>query len=132
MSILTKHEQRILLALELQSIATRTSPDIPNPYGHGLTLVVTLANKAGTVTFTPVVQGKTPGGVYYALWTAAAALSANGTYIYQLTPIAVSNSSGITESKIALLPVVFRIVMTYSGAGAGNAFDTTVEGDILV
>ena len=132
MSIEVKHGQATYLPLELQSIATRTSADIPNSYATGLNLVVVLANKAGTVTFTPKLQGKTKSGTYYDLWVAAAALSANGTYIYQLCPVAVSTSASVTESKIVLLPAVFRVVLTYSGAGAGNAFDTTVETDVLV
>jgi hypothetical protein len=127
-----RNAQLTPLAAQADTIATRTSADIPNPYAHGLNIVVYLANKAGTVTFTPTVQGLTLTGTYYNLWVAAAALSANGTYIYQLTPIAVSNSSGITESKIALIPAVFRIVLTYSGAGAGNSFETRVDLDTLL
>jgi len=132
MSIEVKHGQATLLSLELQSIGSRISLDIPNSYATGLNLVVVLANKLGTVTFTPYLEGKTKGGTYYVLWQAAVALSANGTYIYQLCPVAVSTSGSVTESKIVLLPAVFRVAIGYSGAGAGNAFDTTVEADALV
>ena len=61
--------------------------------------------------------------------TGLTALSANGTAVYQLGG-AVSTAGGVTESKIAVLPATVRVVLTYSGAGAGNAFDTTVDLDL--
>ncbi len=131
--MLQRNAQYTVLELEEGSFATRNSQDYKNSYGRGLNLIVTLANKAGTVGFTPKVQGKTPAGVYYDLWTAAAELLANGVAVYQLTPEEVATATGVTESKIALLPAVFRVVLELTtGAGDGNEFDTLVEADVLI
>ena len=114
------------------AIASVTSNPFKNRYARRLQLTVKLANKAGTVTYTPIVQFKGADDTWRTLWTAAAALSANGTAIYQLNDIAVSTASGITESKIAALPLDLRVGLTYSGAGAGNSFDTYVEIEEMV
>lgn len=121
-----------ILATEAGSIATRTSAAFKNRGAKSLILTVVVANKAGTVTFTPIVQMELPNGAWVTIWTAAAALSANGTAVYELNRDTVATASGITESKVVALPLNLRVGLTYSGAGAGNSFDTTVYGELIV
>lgn len=121
--------------------ATVNGPDLFIPNTKGLTLVVVTANRASTGTFTPVLQMKLPAiatlqqaayadprkayadsSTYVTLWTAAAAIAANGTVVYQLAQNGVSAASGITESKQLMLPAALRFSFTYGGAGA---FDLT-------
>ena len=114
------------------SVATVTGSDIVNYNGKALRLIITFADKQGTVDFTPKVQGKTAGGTYYDIWTAAAAVSANSVVVYDISPYAVSTATGVTESKIAIVPRTFRVVLTYNGAGAGNSFDILGEYELTV
>ena len=120
------------IAQTADSIATVTGSDITSHNGRLLRLIITFADKQGTVTFTPKLQGKTAGGTYYDSWTAAAAVSANSVVVYDISPYAVSTANGVTESKIAQVPRVFRVVLTYSGAGAGNSFDILGEYELGV
>lgn len=109
------------------SVATLTSSDITNYNGRSLRLIISFTDKKGTVDFTPKVQGKSKGGSYYDIWTAAAAVSAASVVVYDLNPFAVATANGVTESKICQIPRVFRVVLTYNGAGAGNSFDILGE-----
>ncbi len=114
-------------------IATLTSAPFKNRFARGLQIAVKLANKVGLATVTPSLQFKMKDGTWVTLWTAAAALSANGTAVYQITPVAVSTASGITESKIAMLPLDLRVVLTFGGTtGAGNSYDSYCEVEPLV
>jgi hypothetical protein len=118
--------QGTALALQAGSVATRTSADIPTSNLRSLTLVVVTANKANTPTFTPVVKMKDAGGTNYeTLWTAAAAIAANGTLVYQFGPGLGTAPSGVTESKQVAIPKTLQIVLTYAGNGTTDAFDTT-------
>ena len=121
-----------VLAAEAGSIADRTSDGFKNAGAKSLILTVVLANKVGTVTFTPVVQMKLPNGTWVTIWTAAAALSTAGTYVYELNRDTHASASGITESKVVALPHDWRVFLDYTGAGAGNSFDTTVYGELVV
>lgn len=124
--------QGTAIAQTADSVATITGSDIPHYQDGPVRLIVTLTDKQGTVTFTPKIQIKTAAGVYVDYWTAAAALSANGTYVYEVGPAATSAANkvaGVTESVMGWIGKAYRVVMTYSGAGAGNSFDVLVEYD---
>ncbi len=121
------------LPLSAAAIATINGPDI---YSDGMGIlhaVLTLANKVGLATVSLKVQGKKlSDGTYYDLFTVAAAAAANGTFVYQLSPHAVSTAAGVTESKILVLPAVWRIVLLFGGTtGAGNSYDVTLDADMI-
>lgn len=118
------------LPLELLSTATRTSQDIAVKNAKILVIVFKTANKASSPTFTISVQGKTASGAYYTIWTAAAAIAANGTAVYVLTPY-VAPTGTLTESKIMPIPSIIRILATYAGTPASDKMDTTVDIDLV-
>lgn len=126
--------------------ATITGPIEQNPYSSPLTLVCVAGNRgAGTGTWTPKLQlvlpdpllinaktGTDPAAAYNVaggaaptfvdLWIAAAAISGNGTTVYQLNPSGTPTPTQLTEGKLLCLPPYYRWVFTYGGAGA---FDLT-------
>lgn len=119
--------QLVALAAELGSFATRTSGDLDLRQVKSLLLTVVLANKAGTVTFTPSIQRKLKNGSYVTYWTAAAAISANSTTTYAFGQAAVATLAALTEKLEVPIPMTARVVLTVAGAGDGNEFDTYVE-----
>lgn len=129
-----KHE---LIALTANSIATVTGDLLTDlgKYGRSMILTVVLADKQGTVTFTPKIQKLLKdGSTYVDYWIAAAALSANGSYNYVIGRDAATmtgGSLGIVEARNIPLPRDFRVVLTYSGAGSGNSFDCYAEGEVI-
>lgn len=120
--------QIVALASEAGSFATRTSGAIDWRQVQSAILTVVLANKLGTVTFTPKLQRRLRDGTTWVdWWTAAAALSANGTVAYAFGRGAVATLAAMTEKIEQPLPMTVRVVLTVSGAGDGNEFDTYVE-----
>jgi len=119
-------------ATQVGVIADIVTDDIQNDGLSALHLVMTLANKLGLANVTPVVQGKKATGEYYDLWVASAAVAANGTTIYQITPLAAVTATQVTESKVLILPDVFRVVLRFGGTtGAGNSYDVTLAGAVV-
>ena len=118
------------LPLALQSNSTLTSPDIVRGSGNSLIIVVTLANRTGVPTYTPSVQMKTKSGAYVTIWTAAAALAANGVTTYALGSASV-DATAYTEKKQILIPDTIRIVLTYAGTPATDKVDTLVDLDVV-
>lgn len=122
-----KSELFTVLATESGSFATRTAGVFQNEYNHGIVLIVKLANKAGTVTFTPQVQIQDEAGNAIVWWTAAAALAANGTATYVLFPGGMAGKgAGVTEAADVVMPREWKLALNYTGAGDGNEFDTSV------
>lgn len=119
--------QLVALASEAGSFATRTSAALNMATVSSLFLTVVLANKAGTVTFTPKIQRKLKDGTWVDYWTAASALSANGTTTYAIGRDAIEALTALTEVITDPVPHTIRVVLTYSGAGDGNEFDTYAE-----
>ena len=91
------------LATVTSAKATQATADQVNYNGKGLLLHVKVANLAGTPTFTPRLQWKDNSGNYNTIWTAAAAINANGDKTYQLYPSAADAASH-TESRPACSP----------------------------
>lgn len=116
----------VVLAEELQSTATRTSQDLPAPKARGMLLLVTVANEAGTCSFTPSLQLKNPAGTVLTIWTAAAAITANGSYLYVLSPDVLTgmNGASITATALVGIPRNWNLVLTYSGTPATDKMDT--------
>jgi hypothetical protein len=119
------------LATQAGSNATRNSADLTNYNGRGIALHVKVANLAGAPTFTPRIQWKDNSGNYNTIWTASAALSANGDKMYLLYPGA-ADAAAWTEQKQTVLPRTFRVVLVYTGNGTTDTADTTVDLEILL
>ena len=66
-------------------------------------------------------------GSWVTLWTAAAAVSANGTPVVARGSGPAATSTSVTEAKIVPLMDTLRVVLTVTGAGDGNEFDTYAE-----
>lgn len=114
------------------SFATRTSSKFNTMYNHGIAIIMKLANKLGTVSFTPQVHAFDEDGNAIIWWTAAAAVSANGTTTFVLFPGGMAGKgAGVTEAADIVLPRVFDVSINYTGAGDGNEFDTEVYGMFL-
>ncbi len=94
--------------------ASITGGDLTNRVGRGLRLTVTVASLIGVPTYTPVLQVKDASGNYVTLWTAAAALAANGTTSYVFYP-AVTTATGDTEKIDTVIGRTFRINITAGG-----------------
>lgn len=121
-----------ILAPATGSNATRTAAKLSTDYNHGVAIIVKLANKAGTVSFTPTVYAYDEDGNAIVWWAAAAALSANGTLTYVLFPGGMTGKgSGVTEAADVVLPRTWGFALVYSGAGGANSFDTEVYGMYL-
>lgn len=97
--------------------ATINSSDIINYNHRGLLLVVDVSS-AGTGSITPSIQIKdSVSGNYRTIWTAAAALTANGTAAYMLYPGAAS-AALYTEAIQAVVGRTFRVVATHNNANS--------------
>lgn len=115
------------LANEADTIATRTSEGILNVNGRNLSLIVVTANKIGTTaTYTPSLQTTYNGGTtWFTIWTAAAALTANGTVLYTFGPGCETGAG--TETENVGIPIYrdMRVVITVGGtANASHNMDT--------
>lgn len=120
-----------VLASEAGSFATRTSGEFDFRQVQSMILTVVLANKLGTVTFTPSIQRKLKNGTWLTWWTAAAALSANNTGAgYMFGRGAGGTITGAVEKIESPIPSYCRFVLTVTGAGDGNEFDTYAEVDV--
>lgn len=113
--------QRGVGALTLLASAARTtttnSADQTNYNWHGLLLTVDVTS-AGTGSITPSIQVKDSiSGNYKTIWTAAAALTTNGTYVYALAPNSASAAS-YTEIAQLLIGRTWRLAMTANNANS--------------
>ena len=121
--------------------ATQNSADFWNPTAMPISVICTTANRSLAGTWTPSLQLKLPdptllatnpqdplaayqgaGARYINLWTAAAAIAAAGDFMYQLCEDAAATVTQVTESKVVLLPPVYRLQFVYGGTGT---FDLT-------
>ena len=124
-------EKITLLAAELQSTGTRTSTARRTPSHKGMLLTVVIANEAGTTTFTPVLQQKDNEGNWHTIWTAAAALAADGTVFYLFYP-GTRVVEDYTEYVDIEIPEEWRVSLTYAGTPATDKMDTLVVADLYV
>lgn len=116
------------------AIADVTSSLQNMPKQRGVMLTIKLANKAGTVGFTPNIRIRDAEGNAVVVWTAAAELTANNTYVYIIHPEAPASAPAtIKEAKIMCLPRVWDLLMDLTtGAGAGNSFDIDASVSFLM
>lgn len=115
-----------LLASAARTVTTNSS-DQTNYNWRGLLLFVDVSN-AGTGSITPSLQIKDSiSGVYKTIWTAAAALIANGTTVYAFYPSALA--AGIaTEVINAIIGRTWRLVVTANNA---NSVTYSVSADMV-
>lgn len=121
---------RSLLASQAATTATRTSVSFYNE-GRGIHLHLKTANKVGTTaTYTLSLASRFPDGTFVTIWTAVAAVTANGDANYILYPAAIA---GTATEKVILAPGgMYRVVLTAATADAANNMDTLVDAWELV
>ena len=113
-----------VLAAEVDTVATRTCKGMVSKSHRGLILLVDITNLASSPTFTPLLQVRR-GASWVTIWTAAAALSANGLAAYLLYP--GTAAANYTEYEDMVLPMEYRIGLTYAGNGTTDNADTAVS-----
>jgi hypothetical protein len=120
-------------ALDLNTILDRTSEVLDLRNVGAMIITMILADKVGTVTFTPRLDRKLADGTYTPYWTAATAVSAAGTTVFVIGQggIAASSAGLITEGKEFPLPAYGKLVLDYTGAGGANHFDTYAEVELM-
>lgn len=118
-----------LLASAARTTNTNSSDQI-NYNWRGFLLIVDVSS-AGTGSITPSIQVKDSiSGNYKTIWTAAAALTANGTAVYAFYPGA--NAIGTltyTELVQAFVGRTWRLVMTHNNA---NSITYSASADMLL
>jgi hypothetical protein len=113
--------ERNVAALTLLSSSARTtttnSSDQINYNWHGLLLTVDVSS-AGTGSITPSIQTKDSiSGNYKTIWTAATALTTNGTYVYALYPSSLGAAS-YTEVAQILVGRTWRLATVANNANS--------------
>jgi len=124
--------QRTVLALALLTSSARTtttnSSDQTNYNWHGLLLTVDVTS-AGTGSITPSIQIKDSISVNYkTIWTAAAALTTNGTYVYTLA-VPKPDAASYTEVVGLLVGRTWRLAMVANNA---NSVTYSVSADMVL
>lgn len=91
--------------------ATTASADQTNYNGRGVRLVLSVTAASGTGGLQAEIQGKDSiSGAYFQLNTDPAAVTATGTYVYDLYPSTLSAAAnGITQATQALLSRTWRV-----------------------
>lgn len=108
--------------------ATTNSTDQSNTNWRGFLLTVDVSS-AGTGSITPSIQVKDSiSSNYKTIWTAATPLTANGTYVYALSPGAASAAS-YTEIAQLLIGRTWRLAMVANNA---NSVTYSASADMLV
>ncbi len=123
--------QANILASQTATNATRNSGDLNNIAGLGLLLRCRVSAMAGTPTFTPSIDWKTPSGNYSTIWTAAAAINTNTNTLYSIYPGIGAVNGSFTEIAGVHIPRTLRVNLTYAGTPASDKATTFVEGEIL-
>lgn len=119
-------------ALTLLSSAARTtltnSSDQINYNWRGFILTVDVSS-AGTGSITPSIQVKDViSGNYTTVWAAAAALTTNGTRVYEIYPTALSAAS-FTEVVQMMVGRTWRLAMVHNNA---NAITYSASADMVL
>ncbi len=112
----THDRQRNNEAFAILASSARTaqtdSSDLTNFNNSGILLTVDISLDPGTASITPNIQSKDPvSGNYSIIWTAAAALTAVGTYTYLIYPGVLAADFDGTESASIAIPRIFRFRM---------------------
>jgi hypothetical protein len=100
---------------------TTSSADITNYNGDGALVILRVSVVPGTApSLTLAVEGKDPAsGVYYALNAAPTAVTAVGTYVYEVGEGASGAAGGgVTQRTAGQLPRTFRVTVTHGNANS--------------
>jgi len=91
--------------------ATTQSADQVNYNGRGVQVILNVTAASGTGGLQVVVQGKDPvSGVYYNLYAAPTAVTANGIKVYEVAPGASTAGAGDVASRVAgQIPRTWRV-----------------------
>jgi len=96
-----------------------------NISARGVVIIVKLANEVGTAGYTPriIIEDEDGNDIIY--WSAAAALSANGTATYVLYPGAMAGAgAGVTANASIVIPRNWFFQMDYTtGTPGTDKFD---------
>ena len=128
----SNNTEAAVLALEENTLVTRTSTDQTNTNARGMILHVNTAGIVGTTAeYTPGVQAKFNDGSYVTIWTAAAALTVNGDATYVLYPGAAGGN--VTEVDGIPIPRTWRGVITVGGTTNGSHnMDTLMDVSLIL
>ena len=119
----------VLLAGQGNTVATRQSSAVTLRQVRGLIIYAYIASIAGVPTFTPKLVAYDPNAGRDDYWVAAAALSANGTYMYVIYPGASKPAgapAGLVEAVSLPLPPRFELHLVYAGDGVNDKATTGV------
>lgn len=99
---------------------TTSSPDITNYNGDGAIVILRVSAITTAPSLVVTIEGKDPvSGVYYALNAAPVAVTAVGTYVYEVGEGASSGpTGGVTQRTAGQLPRTFRITVTHGNANS--------------
>lgn len=125
---LERNNFELTLLASAARTTTTASADQINYNGRSLLVLVNVSN-AGTGSILLSLHTKDPiSGSYFTFWTAAAALTANGTYAYYFADGATGGN--FTEIRaLGLAARTFRVNVTHNNA---NSITYSVAGVILV
>ena len=107
--------QEITVLASAARTAQTDSPDQVNYNGQALILFVNVTVDDATADITPVIQAKdSVSSAYHTIWTAAAAISAVGTFMYLFVPGGAAGS--YTEAVNLRIPRTWRLRVTVGDA----------------
>jgi hypothetical protein len=109
-----------VLPAELLTVADRTSGQFNNPYAQGMILTIVVANETGSFSATPKLQIVNAYGTALTFWTAASAITANGTFNYLFYPVTITNTA-FNETVAFPIPGSWRLFLDYTGTASDKA-----------
>lgn len=111
-------------------IAEANSGDQLNSAGRGLILFVRVYDITDTPLITPVLQIRDSiSGVYFSVWSAAAAIAAADSYAYLFDIGGIGFGGNYTEAVNLRLGLVWRFIMQHADA---DAIEYSVSATLLV
>lgn len=106
------------------------SGDQFNSYGRGLILFVHVYAVTDTPSITPVLQIRDSiSGVYFTIWTAAAAITAAGSYAYLFDLGGIGFGGNYTEAVNLRLGYTWYLIMEHADT---DAIEYSVSATLLV
>lgn len=125
-------EGNVDITLLPQTIRTvgANSGDQLNSSGRGLILFMRVYSITNTPSITPVLQIKDSiSGTYFSVWSAAAAITAAGSYAYLFDLGGVGFGGNYTEAVNLRLARVWRLLVQHADA---DAIEYSVSATLLV
>ena len=108
-----------LLASAARTATTVASPPNPDKWHRGVRLFLNFTVQAGAETITPQVEWVDPVSGNARAITAFAAVSATGTYVYELHPGSLETAATANhEVQGGSLPQSWQVRVTHSASGS--------------